>query len=96
MAFSEKEKALRFVLDEFGVRYREVRGWQQVRCPDRDAHSHGDRNPSGSVNLGKGSYRCHACGLSGDGYDLLQKLMNMRAVDFDGPGSARVEEDPWI
>jgi Toprim-like len=41
-----------------------------VRCfADPDAHAHGDRNPSCSVSLEHGAWRCWACGASGGAYD---------------------------
>jgi hypothetical protein len=41
-----------------------------VRCfADPDAHQHGDRNPSCSVNLQSGAWNCHGCGAHGGAYD---------------------------
>jgi hypothetical protein len=41
-----------------------------VRCfADPDAHAHGDRNPSCSVNLTTGAFNCHGCGARGGAYD---------------------------
>lgn len=36
-----------------------------VRCWNTDAHSHGDRSPSMSVNLWRCVWRCHGCGVHG-------------------------------
>jgi hypothetical protein len=42
----------------------------KVRCfANPDAHAHGDRNASCSVNRERGAYLCHACGAKGGPYD---------------------------
>jgi hypothetical protein len=41
-----------------------------VRCPKRQGHAHGDRNPSCSLNTDHGAWQCHGCGESGGAYDL--------------------------
>jgi len=41
-----------------------------VRCfAQPDAHNHGDRSPSCSVNLASGAWNCHGCGAHGGAYD---------------------------
>lgn len=41
-----------------------------VRCfADPDAHRHGDRDPSCSVNLDHGAWHCHGCGAKGGPFD---------------------------
>ena len=41
-----------------------------VRCfANPDAHRREDRNPSCSVNLVSGAWKCHACGARGGAYD---------------------------
>jgi hypothetical protein len=41
-----------------------------VRCfAYPDAHHHEDRNPSCSINLANGAWRCHGCGARGGAYD---------------------------
>jgi len=91
--FSDKQGALRRALDALGVRYRDRSGWQPVRCPNRDAHSRGDRRPSASVNLELGRFRCHACGLAGDGYDLCL----LAGITHDGGPSDEVkDEETWL
>ena len=52
-------------------------GWAQreasVSCfADPEAHRHGDRNPSCSVNLEHGAWHCHGCGASGGAYDAAK------------------------
>jgi hypothetical protein len=49
-------------------------GWSRreapVRCfADPDAHDRADKDPSCSVNLDSGAFRCHSCGASGGAYD---------------------------
>jgi len=51
-------------------------GWRAIRCPFHD-----DKTASGSVNLELGAYRCHACGITGDGIKLIQRQENL---DFGG------------
>jgi len=41
-----------------------------VRCfAQPDAHNHGDRSASCSVNLASGAWNCHGCGVHGGAYD---------------------------
>jgi len=52
----------------------ELPAWSQdqasVRCfADPESHSHGDRNPSCSISLTTGAWKCHGCGASGGAYD---------------------------
>ena len=76
----DKSDLVRQVLDRLAVRYRPGhRGWQPVRCPNEDGHRHGDRNASASVSLRYGYLHCHACGLRGDGFDLMLELEDMKA-----------------
>ena len=49
-------------------------GWSDRDAPVRcfaqpDAHNHGDRSPSCSVNLASGAWNCHGCGARGGAYD---------------------------
>lgn len=70
----DKGEGMRAILDVLDVRYKHGHfGWQRVHCPS-PAHADGDRNPSGSVNLTKGWFRCHSCGLAGDWANLSLKL----------------------
>jgi len=95
----DRTKLLEDVLERYGSRYRpSYKGNQKVRCIDSRAHPNGDRNPSASVNLGKGVYHCFACGLSGDGYSLLKALEGWDAKQvnefMDSP--RQVEESEWL
>lgn len=47
----------------------EVKG-RTLRCPNAEAHAHGDRRASASI--GADSWRCHACGAGGDALALLR------------------------
>lgn len=40
---------------------------------DPEAHAHGDRNPSCSVSLQTGAWRCWSCGAKGGAYDAAHK-----------------------
>ena len=72
---TDKEELIKFVLDRYDVRYNTSRGgWQKVRCFNESGHAGGDKNPSGSVHLEWGHYRCFSCDLAGDGYHLLREL----------------------
>jgi hypothetical protein len=64
-----KGDLLRSYLERKGASLPAGSGWRQMRCFNTAAHSRGDRNPSASVNLTTGRYKCHACGLNGDVYD---------------------------
>ncbi|MGI8559040.1 MAG: toprim domain-containing protein [Solirubrobacteraceae bacterium] len=48
--------------------------WSKVEAPVQcfahpEAHNHGDRSPSCSVNLASGAWNCHGCGAHGGAYD---------------------------
>lgn len=57
-----------------------VHGWKAMRCPWHD-----DRAASASYNTTTEYFRCHGCGVHGDGYDLIQEA---RQCDFQ---TARAE-----
>lgn len=50
-------------------------GYAQVRCP-----LHGESNPSLSVHLERGNWRCFACGEAGG--DVLELYRRARGVSF--------------
>ena len=95
----DKTALLEEVLERYAARYRPHHsGNQKLSCINQDAHPNGDRNPSASVNLNKGLYHCFACGLSGDGYDLMLELEGMKAKDVNAtlrPGAVK-EEPEWL
>jgi len=45
-------------------------GWASARCP---FNVHADRDPSFSVHLEKGCFKCHACGAKGA--DMIKFVM---------------------
>ena len=97
---TNKGEILRRFLEERGVRLHPGRmGWQKVSCFG-PAHGRGDRNPSASVNLTTGHYRCFACDLSGDAYDLLQVLEGLTfkqaLATLGGAQSPSVEPETWL
>lgn len=86
-------------LDNKDVRFSHARhGWQKVSCYGV-GHYHGDRNPSASINLSTGYYKCFGCGLEGDAVDLL---MQEEGLDFKealsklGVEGKKIEEPEWI
>ena len=45
-----------------------------IQCfADPEAHAHGDRNPSCSVSLESGAWRCWSCGAKGGAYDAAHE-----------------------
>ncbi len=75
----DKTELMLRVLDRYGVQIRSRLGWQPVHCINAAGHSHGDRNPSASVNLTHGRYMCHACQMRGDGFQLMLDIEQMEA-----------------
>ena len=98
---TDKTQLILYVLDKYDVRYNPSRmGWQKVRCFNEYGHTFGDRNPSGSVNLGYGYYRCFACDMGGDGYEILRLLegWDVKQVNdaFGGDPVNESEIETWI
>ena len=50
-------------------------GWRAIKCP-----FHEDRTASASVNLELGGFRCHGCGISGDGIKIIE---DQEHIDFE-------------
>ena len=59
--------SIKAVLEAHGAVVRERSGWQPIKCP-----YHPDTTASASVNVSKGAFHCHACGVKGDAYSLIQ------------------------
>ncbi len=101
MAASVTDKAdlLEKVLDRYDVDFNRTRsGWQSVRCPNELGHARGDENPSARINLTLGMAKCLACGLSGDGYNIIMAVedINFKAA-LEALGSiAQREESMWL
>ena len=95
-----KADVLRTWLNGKGVRFYDGRmGWQKVSCYNELAHPHGDRNPSASVNLATGHYKCFGCELEGDVYDLHIAEYGgdyMTAKKALGQPLVEPEEDTWL
>jgi hypothetical protein len=97
---TDKHDLIVAVLDHLDIRYRPSHlGWQKVSCPS-EFHARGDRNPSASVHLRYGKFHCHACGLHGDGFDLMLEVEGLQALDVlsmlgveAGDGK---EESDWL
>lgn len=76
----DKTDLLERVLERYGAQYNRTRnGWQKLSCINEAAHMHGDRNPSASVHLIEGKYRCFGCDIYGDGFDLMLLLEGVKA-----------------
>lgn len=83
MRLTDEQRGLLLVrfLEEKGVHFYPGKlGWQKVSCYGI-SHVHGDRNPSASVNLTRGRYKCFGCELEGDAVDLF---MLETGLDFTG------------
>ena len=98
---TDKQALIEFVLDKYDVTYNPTReGWQKVRCLNEYGHTSGDKNPSASVNTGYGYYHCFACGISGDGYEILRELENwgVKQVNeaFGGEIISTDERGTWL
>jgi len=66
------------VLEHYGADLHRTHGtgWRPIKCPFHD-----DRMASGSVNLDKGAFRCHACGVKGDAIGLIKTQEGIGYVD---------------
>ena len=98
-AMSQKAELLRSYLEEKGVRLHARSGYQKISCINKVAHPRGDRNPSASVNLTKGYYRCFACDMHGDVYDLLmaeESLTFKQAQATLGGVASPRETETWL
>lgn len=102
MSLSNEQRGdlLRRYLEEKGIQFSHTRlGWQKVSCYGA-GHLYGDRNPSASINLSTGHYKCFGCGLEGDAVDLV---MQETGLDFKGALASLgvkdgkpLEEPEWI
>lgn len=75
---TDKQELLELVLERYDTQVPQRHGWASLRCIAPD---HVDRQASAAVNAGEGRYYCHACGLQGDGFDLMLELETMQAED---------------
>ena len=99
-ASMSKGELLREYLEQRGARVSSHRlGWQKISCINSAGHSRGDRNPSASVNLTTGRYKCFACDLHGDVYDLLMAesgLSYKQALVTLGGKASQQPEETWF
>lgn len=67
------------VLTHYGADLTRVSefGWRSIRCPFTELHTHGDRTASARVNLEKGAFICHGCGIKGDAIGLIMQRENL-------------------
>lgn len=103
MKYSEypKPELLSLVIDYLDAYISPRGGWQSIHCVNAIAHSQNDKRASASINFDTGHYKCHACGLAGDGWDLMQQVYHM---DFKQAAQAlgienferKPEEETWI
>lgn len=80
MLTTATKPSIKAVLETHGATVRERSGWQPIRCPYHD-----DTTASASVNTREGAFLCHACGVKGDAYSLIQAHENCdfkRAVEI--------------
>ena len=57
------------LLDHYQIRYNPSKNEQHILCPFHDDHQ-----PSMSINLDKGVWYCHTCGIGGGLHKLQQRL----------------------
>lgn len=56
------------ILEHYGAAMVPLRArWAPMKCP-----FHEDRSASASVNRDAGKFKCFACDLNGDGFDLIE------------------------
>ena len=68
-------------LNSIGARLpRTSAGWRAMRCP-----FHEDKNASAGINIDEGQFKCHACEVHGDVYNLImykEGINYIEAVKF--------------
>jgi len=75
MSIKIKQGALLALLSEDGIKIPSSGGSEKsIRC---FSPSHHDTEPSMSVNIVKGMYFCHGCGIKGDAYTYLTEIRGM-------------------
>lgn len=50
-------------------------GWRKMKC------IHGERNPSATVNIEEGAFKCFSCGLAGDTIAIIRKMDECSYMD---------------
>ena len=74
---------LRALMRKLGVLAESIpeRDGQTAKCPWRDHHKNGDRNPSFNIFEGGSRYNCFACNESGDGPDFVAMWCGLSAPE---------------
>lgn len=91
---TDKTALMEYVLERYAVSYNPGRmSVQKIQCIDP---AHEDRNPSASLHLGEGWFKCHSCGLKGDGYNILRELegWDVKRVN-DAFGGEPISDGAW-
>lgn len=72
------DNPLAAVLEHYGADLHRTQetGWRPIKCP-----YHEDRTASASVNLSKGGFRCHGCGVAGDAIKLVMTQEGLGYAD---------------
>lgn len=70
------------VLSYYGANVNHVSrfGWSPIKCI-----WHNDSHASASVNVDLGGFKCHTCGISGDGIKIIREQEHLgfeEAVEF--------------
>ena len=97
-----KPELMEKVIDYVGAHVRPIQGWQSVHCFNSMAHSQNDKRASASINISIGRYKCHACDLSGDGWDIMKTVYDMgfkqaaQALGIEAGYTPVPEEETWI
>ena len=78
MSLNEDERVelLQAVFDHYGLKYPSKSGQSSILCPVHD-----DRRPSASVNTTSGLWTCYACGVSGDGFTIIEQREGVGFAD---------------
>ena len=72
----DRSELLELVLDYYAIPIPVGMGNRKVHCPVHD-----DRHASASMDVGKGVFRCFACGAGGSGIDIV---MGREGLDYSG------------
>lgn len=71
----EDKPAIDAIVKHYGGQLPHNRqGWVKMKCP-----FHGDTHASAAINIQENAYKCFACGVQGDSYDLV---MHEEGVNF--------------